>query len=66
MMQFKFKTREEPQYTSEPYYDIFYGGYIDPEDFIEDDSQAAVVRSALTTVSAFLAQAEEAGLIEIT
>ncbi len=64
-MKFKFKEREEPIYSSDPCYDLLWGGYVTPEKLLSDDEQIAKVREALSIVESFLGQAEESGSLEI-
>ena len=60
-----FKNRDEIDIvcTSEPYYDLFEGGYIKPEDFLEPES-ALQVTEAIATVREFLNEASKQGFIE--
>lgn len=46
-------------------YDLFYGGYIKPRDLLADESQALAVEQAVETIREFLAQAEEAEILEV-
>lgn len=55
----------EPVFTSDPYYDLFDGGYIAPKELLADPVQAQKVIDAVNVVRAFLDQAEEAGVIEV-
>lgn len=59
----KLKENAQPGSTSDFFYDIFDGGYIDPEDFLID-TDAAKVRAALRTVLEFRDFLEENGMME--
>lgn len=53
----------EPVCSSDPYYDLFSGGYIDPAKFLEGAS-LEVVQDAVEVVEWFLAQLDDRGLLE--
>ena len=55
---FKFKEGAEV-YSSDWFYDMTYGGYIKPEELLEDEKQVAEVKSALQTIMRFFEEAEE-------
>ena len=59
----KFKDDIDTVFTGEPYYDLFDGGYIDPEDMLEDPEDVRKVKAAVRLVDEFLFQAQEAGAI---
>lgn len=61
----KFKQVEESIYSSDPPYDLFVGGYINPYDLLEDSRDAEKVVQAMALVERFLRKAEEAGVLEI-
>lgn len=61
----KFKHRDEPVFTSEPHYDLLDGGYIDPDELLEDPADAEHVKAAIETVKRFLDEAESAGVLEV-
>lgn len=61
---FDFLERDEPFYTSDPYYDMFDGGYIKPKDFLKDEEQIKIVDDAIKTIKAFFSQAEGKKLID--
>ena len=63
-MALKFKKGAETIYTSELWYDILEGGYIQPQDLLEGDD-AEEVRRAITLVQQFAKEAEKNSLIEI-
>ena len=62
--QLKFKPVSGPVYTSDPYYDLTIGGYIEPEKLLEEED-AKRVSEAVRLVQAFLDQAEARGIIEV-
>ena len=64
-MNFKNRDEIDTVYTSEPYYDLFEGGYIKPEDFLEPES-ALQVTEAVALVRQFMSEASKQGLIEET
>lgn len=64
-MSLKFK-KQETIYSSEPYYDLFDGGYINPFHMLKDVDEAQRVQDAITVVLNFLADAEQADALEIT
>lgn len=61
----KFKDINEPIYTSDLYYDLFDGGYICPEDLLENVKEAEKVRQAILLIQEFLEEAEDNGAIEL-
>ena len=61
----KFKSLEDPVCTSDPYYDLTDGGYINPEMLLEDAAQAEKVIAAAQLIQQFFEEAEEAGVIEL-
>lgn len=63
-MSLKFKQDAEPVFTSETYYDLFDGGYIQPYELLEPED-ATRVMNAVRLVQQFLDEAEEAELLEI-
>lgn len=64
-MKFKKFTEDDIVCSSEPYYDIFDGGYICPFSLLEDEQEARKVQDAINLVELFLSQAESAGVVEI-
>ena len=62
--QLKFKPVSGPIHTSDPYYDLTIGGYIEPEKLLEEED-AKRVSEAVRLVQAFLDQAEARGIIEV-
>jgi hypothetical protein len=59
----KFKKRDEPVWSSDLYYDLFLGGYIEPSDLLADPGEAAEVDAAVATVQRFLDEARETGVL---
>ena len=45
------KTQEA--YTTDFYYDLFLGGYIEPEKYLENESDAQKVNDAIATIKEF-------------
>lgn len=60
----KFKDTEEPVVTDDPYYDLFEGGYIKPDQLLEEED-AAELRQAIKLVQKFLRQAELKGCLVV-
>ena len=64
-MKFKFKDNNgQATCSSDFWYDIDTGGYIDPTDMLEDETQAKKVIAAVELVSSFFSQAQDAGHLE--
>lgn len=61
---FKFRERDKPVYTSDVWYCLNEGGYINPHDLLEETKQADEVHDAIEIIRQFLDQAEDAGVIE--
>jgi hypothetical protein len=61
----KLKTLKEPFVTSDPYYDLFDGGYIKPEEFLEDEADVKTVKDAIKIVEDFLQLIEGEELLEV-
>ena len=64
-MKFKTFLEDDIVCTSDPYYDIFDGGYICPFKLIEDDQEARKIQEAIDLEALFLAEAENAGVVEV-
>ena len=64
-MNFNFKQIDEAIFTTEPLYDLIEGGYIKPEDLLENPLQAEQVKGAISLIKNFIEQAESAEVIEI-
>lgn len=63
-IKFNFKKDIETTWSSGPYYDLFDGGYIRPEEMLEDVAQIDAVFEAMQTIQEFLKQAEDAGVLD--
>jgi len=57
------KKDAKPVTTSDPTYDLLYGGYIDPENLLEPED-AKKVKDAVNTIINFFVTLEGANLIE--
>lgn len=62
----KFKDRDEPLYTSDPWYDLFDGGYILPEELLDLPREYNEVREAILLIQQFMEEAQENGILEYT
>lgn len=51
-------------YTSDFWYDLTDGGYIRPEELLEDPKEAEKVNDAIETLRKFRDEARDAGVIE--
>lgn len=68
MINFRFKEKVEGDsviYSEDPYYDLFDGGYIKPEDILIDPEEIADVYDAIALISSFIEQAKQRGHLEI-
>lgn len=54
----------EPVFTTEFWYDLFYGGYIVPEELLEDEEEIENVQEAIDTLLAFYEKVTDEGLVE--
>lgn len=66
-MNFKFKpvsTEDGVVYSSELYYDLFDGWYINPSKMLDDVHQAKLVEEAVEIIEKFLSQAQASGHLE--
>lgn len=61
----KFKKRDEPVFTTDPYYDLFEGGYVVPEELLEDPEDAKRVRAAMKVLEDFWSHATDSGAVEV-
>lgn len=61
----KFKDIGSPIPTSDPWYDLFQGGYFKPEELLADQEEARKVREAMKLVHKFMDEMEDKGIIEI-
>lgn len=59
----KFKDDAEPVFSSDTYYDLFDGGYIDPDKLLEKED-ALKVKEAIRTIEIFFDEAREKSLLE--
>lgn len=50
--------------TSEPYYDLFDGGYLSPKDFTDDSESIKVIEDALHVIRRLVSYLEENDLVE--
>lgn len=64
-MKFKNLNENDVVWTNDLYYDLFEGGYLDPEIFLEDSEEVAKVKQAIETVNKFLDGAIDLGLIVV-
>lgn len=60
----KFKKRTEPIHTSDFWYDLTDGGYIDPNDLLISVLEAREIMSAICLLEDFKRGAIKAGVIE--
>lgn len=64
-MKFKFKKDAEPiETTDDFFYMLFYGGYIKPEEYLEDEEQIKKLNNAISLIKEFRNDFENAGLFE--
>ena len=61
----KFKKLDEPVFTDDPYYDLTDGGYINPEELLENKEDADKVNEAIRLVEQFLQEAQDQGALEM-
>jgi len=61
----KFKELDEPIYTSEVWYDLFDGGYIDPAKMLEDPEDIAEIEHARDLLQWFINEAQSQGALEL-
>lgn len=64
-MKFKNLNEDDVVWTNDLYYDLFEGGYLDPETFLEDSEEVAKVKQAIETVNKFLDGAIDLELIVV-
>ena len=64
-MSFNFKKDAESVSSSEIYYDLFEGGYLRPERFLEDPYQVQKVNDAVSTIEQYLHQLMSAELLDV-
>ncbi|MGP1493783.1 MAG: hypothetical protein ACTTIS_00335 [Streptobacillus sp.] len=64
-MIFKNLNEENAIWTSDLYYDLFEGGYIKPEDLLENEEDIDKVKQAILTINKFLDGAIDKELIVV-
>ena len=64
-MIFKNLNEENTIWTSDLYYDLFEGGYINPEDLLENKEEIDKVKQAILTINEFLNGAIDKELIVV-
>lgn len=64
-MIFKNLNEENAIWTSDLYYDLFEGGYIKPEDLLENEEDIDKVKQAILTINEFLDGAIDKELIVV-
>nr|DAY41582.1 MAG TPA: hypothetical protein [Caudoviricetes sp.] len=64
-MIFKDLNEENAIWTSDLYYDLFEGGYIKPEDLLENEEEIDKVKQAIKTINEFLDGAIDKELIVV-
>ena len=63
-LKFKKPTEDDVVFSGDPEYDLFHGGYIKPEDMLDDDDQVAAIYAAVYLVNKFLDSAYNVGWIK--
>lgn len=61
----EFKEREEPMYTTDPYYDLTDGGYLKPEFLLENQEDIDRVLAAIDTLKKFIEDAKDQNVLII-
>lgn len=61
----QFKTLDEPVFSDDPHYDLFDGGYIKPEEMLENQADIDKVNEAVETIKQFFAEAQKADALEL-
>ncbi len=64
-MKFKNLDEENVIWTNDLYYDLFEGGYINPEDLLESKEEIDKVKQAIVTINEFLDGAIDKELIVV-
>lgn len=64
-MIFKNLDEENAIWTSDLYYDLFEGGYIKPEDLLENEEDIDKVKQAILTINEFLDGAIDKELVVV-
>ena len=65
-MEFKEIHADDVVVTSDPFYDLFIGGYLKPEKFLKIKEDIEKVKNAVITCKKYLDDLEEKELIEIS
>lgn len=60
----KFKDRYKPVCSSDFYYDLFDGGYINPRELLADEEDIERVLEAIRVIHTFLSEAEDNFVLE--
>lgn len=60
----KFKFNDVEVVTSDPAYDLIWGGYIKPRFILSDEEQAEEVEKALELIRMFLYEAQKKGVLD--
>ena len=63
-MEWKFKADAEPVVSNDFWYDLTDGGYIKPEELLDDEEQIKELKEAIELIQNFGNALEEAGLLE--
>lgn len=64
-MKFKNLNEDDVVWTNDLYYDLFDGGYINPEDLLENKEEIDKVKQAILTINEFLDGAIDKELIVV-
>jgi len=64
-MSFRISEEAEKVYSSDVYYDLFDGGYIEPSELLEDSEKIIKVNSAIEIIEEFIAALIDADKLEI-
>lgn len=59
------KKLKEPVFTTEPFYDLFLGGYIRPEELLVEKEDIKKVNEAIEIVETFMDNIKDKGLLII-
>lgn len=61
----KFRILDEPVYSSDPLFDLFDSGYIQPEELLANVEDIDEVNEAIEIIRQFLDEAVSAGVLEV-
>lgn len=64
-IKWKLKKKYKTVDTSDLYYDLFDGGYIDPKKFLEDEEQIKKVNDAIKLIESYLEFLKDEGAVEV-